>query len=238
MAFRSVVLLGLILTGVNGYSQEKKKTSRPDIPGSFIVELGVNLKNGITPPAFQKGFWGSRTINFYYQYPIRVGKTKFSLVPGIGLSLERWKFTNQVTFPQRPDADGSFPLIPAATIFPGSINRSQLVNNYIDVPIEIRFDTTPEDVARSFSIAFGGRFGVLYDSFTKVDYSFQGENKSNKDKQWHGMNPFRVGLYTRVSLGGFGMFSYFNLSPMFEPGKGPDNTTMNSVTIGISVNGF
>ena len=241
MVLRSVVLLGLVFVGIAGYSQDekpKKKTTRPDIPGSFLVELGVNLKNGITPPNFKKGFWGSRTINFYYQYPIRIGKSPISFVPGIGLSLERWKFTNDYTFPQKSDADGSFPLIPATTIFPGSIHRSQLVNNYVEVPIEFRFDTAPEDIARSFSVVVGGRFGVLYDSFTKVDYGLDGENKSNKDKQWHGMAPFRYGAYMRMGISGFSLFTYYNISPMFQDGKGPDNSTMNSVTIGISVNGF
>lgn len=241
MALRWVVLLGLMFAGITGFAQDekpKKKSNRPDIPGSFLVELGVNIKNGVTPPSFQKGFWGSRTFNAYYQYPLRIGKSPISFVPGIGLSLERWKFTNQYTLPSKPDADGSFPLVPANTIFPGSINRSQLVNNYLEVPLEFRYDTSPEDIARSFSIVLGGRFGVLYDSFTKVDYSVDGENKSNKDKQWHGMAPFRYGAYMRVGISGFSLFSYFNISPMFQDGKGPDNSTMNSVTVGISVNGF
>jgi len=245
MAFRVLVLLGLIFAGFSGYSQdnenqgkEKKKTNRPDIPGSIMVELGVNLKNGITPPNFQKGFWGSRTINFYYQYPIRIGKSKISFNPGIGLSLERWKFTNNYTLPFKPDADGSFPLIPAGNQFPGTINRSQLINNYVEMPIEFRFDTSPEDIARSFNVAIGARIGVLYDSFTKVDYTVDGENKSNKDKQWHGMNPYRYGVYSRVGISGFSLFMYYNMSAMFQTEKGPDYTTMNSVTVGISVNGF
>jgi hypothetical protein len=43
---------------------------------------------------WNQGLWGSRTVNVYYQYPIRFGRTKFSFNPGIGLSMERWKFTN------------------------------------------------------------------------------------------------------------------------------------------------
>ena len=238
MAFRSVVLLGLILTGINGYSQDKKKTSRPDIPGSVIVELGVNLKNGIVPPDFKKGLWGSRTINVYYQYPIRIFKTKFSFNPGIGLSLERWRFINNYTLSPTPDADGSYPLMPATKVLPGTIDRTQLVNNYVEAPLEIRYDTTPEDIARSFNACLGVRVGVLYDSFMKIDYRENGENRTNKDKQFHGMNPIRYGVYGRIGIGGFSLFSYYNLSPMFQTDKGPVNTSMNSVTIGISINGF
>ena len=244
MVYRSVVLLGLLLTGIAGYTQDpqetekKKKTWKPDIPGSILVELGLNLKTGAVPTEFDKGLWGSRTINFYYQYPIRLFKSPISLNPGIGLSLERWKLVNDYSLPRQPLADGTYPLIPASAIVSGSINRSQLVNNYVEVPVDLRYDTNPEDIARSFSVAFGARFGVLYDAFTKIDYSENGENKSIKDKQWHGMAPTRWALYGRVGLGGFSVFAYFNMSPMWQTGKGPSGTDMTSATIGISVNGF
>ncbi len=243
MSLRSVLLTVLVLTGMATYAQEgqeapKKKSFRPDIPGSVVVELGLNIKTGLVPPTFQKGFWGSRTINFYYQYSFRLFKSNFSLVPGIGLSLERWKFTNNYTLPSQPLADGTYPLVPATTVLPGTIDRSQLVNNYIESPIELRYDTNPEDMARSFNVSFGIRFGVLYDSFTKIDYHENGEAKSMKDKQWHGMAPTRYALYGRVGIGGFGFFSYFNMTPMFQNGKGPLGTDMSSATIGISVNGF
>ncbi len=239
MVLRSVALLVIMLAGIAGYSQEKKKTFRPDIPGNILVEFGFNMKSGATPIDFNKGFWGSRTVNFYYQYPIRLFKSNFSFIPGIGLSLERWKFSNNYTLPYNADADGSYPLVAANTIFPrGAINRSFLVNNYIEAPIEFRYDTNPEDIARSFSVSFGARFGILYDSFTKIDYTENGEDKSNKDKQWHGMNKYRYALYGRVGFGGFGIFTYINSTPMFATRKGPDLTTMSSWTIGITVNGF
>lgn len=238
MVLRSAAFLVIMLAGLAGYAQEKK-TFRPDIPGRISVEFGFNFKSGATPIDFDKSFWGSRTFNVYYQYSIRILKSKFSFVPGIGLSLERWKFSNNFTLPYKPDADGSYPLVDANVIFPGStINRSFLVNNYLEAPIEFRFDTNPEDIARSFNVSFGARFGVLYDSFTKVDYTQNGEDKVNKDKQWHGMNKFRYGFYGRAGIGGFGVFAYVNSTPMFSTNKGPDYTTMNSVTIGIYVNGF
>jgi hypothetical protein len=80
--------------------------------------------------------------------------------------------------------------------------------------------------------------GVLYDSFTKVDYTVDGDNKSMKDKQWHGLNQIRYGLYGRFGISGFSVFMYYNLSPMFQTNKGPDYSDMNSVTMGISINGF
>ncbi len=250
MVLRSVLVFTFILTGIAGFSQDstalktspapaKKKAFRPDIPGSLVVELGINFKNGVVPPDFKVGFWGSRTMNFYYQYPVRLFKSNFSIIPGLGLSLERWKLTNGYTLAPKPIADGTYPLVPATDVLPGvEIKRSQLINNYLEMPIELRFDTNPEDIARSFNVSIGGRVGWLYDSFTKIDYSEGGESKSLKDKQLHGMNTLRYGMYSRVGIGGFSLFGYYNISPMFQEGKGPIQTQMNSVTIGISVNGF
>lgn len=250
MTLRLLAWIGLVVMCTSAYSQEvakdsvvakviaKKKTFRPDIPGSILVEFGFNFKSGITPADFQRSFWGSRTVNFYYQYPIRLFRSKFSLNPGIGLSLERFKFSNDYTLGRQPDTDGTYPLIPARDIYPGSINRSFIVNNYVETPIELRFDTSPEDIARSFNVSVGYRFGVLYDSFTKVDYRDNGEDKSLKDKQWHGMNRVRQALYGRLGIGGFSVVMYYNFTPLFASGKGPEETAMNTYTIGISINGF
>jgi hypothetical protein len=42
----------------------------------------------------------------------------------------------------------------------------------------------------------------------------------------------------RAGISGFSFFTYYNISTMFQEGKAPDNASMNSVTMGISINGF
>jgi hypothetical protein len=37
------------------------------------------------PNELKYGLWGSRTLNLYYQYDMRIGKSKFSFHPGVGL---------------------------------------------------------------------------------------------------------------------------------------------------------
>ena len=81
-------------------------------------------------------------------------------------------------------------------------------------------------------------FGILYDAFTKVDYTHNGEDKSIKEKQWHGMNRYRQAIYMRAGYGGFGMSCYYNTTPLFDPGKGPDSTTMNTITVTVFLTGF
>jgi hypothetical protein len=237
---RSVVVFVLFIgISFSALSQEnQKRATRINIPGTFLVDIGVN--RGLSAPQnFEQGFWGSRTLNLYYQYPIRIGHTKFSVVPGLGLGMERYKLTNNYTLSSKPGTDGTYALVKADTtlLYPGT-KKSMIVANYFDIPVEIRFDSRPEDISRSFNLAVGARAGVLIDGFTKIKYKQDGESKIIKDKQNHGLNDIRYGLYTRIGVGGFNWFFFYNSSSLFKTDKGPEKTTMNTFTAGISINGF
>lgn len=234
------ILLLLVLTASVAWGQEGiKKAARPNIPGNFILDLGVN--RGLSRPAnFSQGFWGSRTLNLYYQYPIRFGKSKFSFAPAVGISMERFKFTNNAVLQdaiETTDPVVQYNLVSGSSLFPG-IKKSMLVSNYLEAPMEFRFDTRPNDRARSFSVAIGGRIGILASSGLKVKYREDGENVKFKDKRSYGLNPIRYGVYTRIGIGGFNWFAFYNLSEMFETDKGPNGTTMNTMTIGVSIASF
>lgn len=233
-----LVLLPLFIISFNLFSQEKpKKAARPNIPGSFMIDLGVNRAID-KPNNFKQGFWGSRTLNLYYQYPMRFGRSKFSFNPGVGASMERWKFTNNyVVADTTNNSIDDFALFPGSTFYKG-IKKSMLIANYVEVPLEFRFDTAPEDIARSFNVAIGGRIGYLFESKMKVKYREDGETKIIKDKQNLGLTQLRYGVYSRIGVGAFNIFGFYNLTPLFEKDKGPDKTTMNNYTVGISINGF
>lgn len=231
-AIALVLLLGI---AVSGLAQETaKKTTRVNIPGSFLVDLGVNTPLS-APAKFDHAFWGSRTVNLYYQYPIRISNTNFSLVPGMGLGLERFKLNDNRTIASGPGTDGTFGF---DTLAISGLKKSMLVANYFDIPVELRFDSRPDDISRSFNLAVGGRFGVLLGGATKIKYKQDGETHVIKDKQSHGLNDIRYGFYTRIGIGGFNWFFMYNSSSLFKTDKGPEKTTMNTFTAGISINGF
>ncbi len=224
-------------------SAPKKQYSRPDLPGIFTLELGLN--RGLQAPSkFDLGFWGSRTINVYYQYELRILKSRFSFVPGIGLSLERFKFRNGyiLGYPAT-NKDSVVMQAPADTkdIFPG-LRKVQLVNNYIEIPLELRYSSKPEDPTRSFKVSAGFRVGYMYDAFNKIKYKEDGEVKQLKDKQFYNLNRLRYGVYGKVGLGNVSLFCYYNLSPLFEEGKGfytnGKANDFNTMTIGLSLAAF
>lgn len=137
MTIRPVCLLLLAaFLCSNTMAQESSDTpqpsrrSLPDLPGSFVLEFGFHRALD-APDTFDIGFWGSRTVNVYYQLDKRIGNSKFSVHPGIGLSLERFKLTNNYTL---TSTVSETQLIPASDLYPG-VKKSMLITNYIDVPV-------------------------------------------------------------------------------------------------------
>jgi len=215
-----------------------KQGKQPNIPGTFVLEFGFNSALD-APEKFDLGFWGSRTVNIYYTYELQLLKSKFSIVPGIGLSLERFKFKNGAVLGYSQDSLKM--LLPSESGIPG-LQKSHLVTNYIDIPVELRFTSNPSDPNRAFKAAIGGRVGYLYDSFSKIKYKTEGETRKLKDKQGWNLTQFRYGVYAKLGIGSFSLFGYYNLTPLFEEGKGlSENNAVNdfqTATVGISLSAF
>lgn len=237
------ILLLLITLGGTAYAQGtpevKQKKGRPNIPGTFQVDFGFNLPT--EKAGFNTNFFGSSTVNVYYFYDKRIGQSKFSIHPGIGLGLERYKFNNNKTLGYNDARDTIFMV---DSMLP-NLRKSKLITNYVDIPLEIRFSTRPDDPNRSFKVSLGFKFGILYDSFTKQKYSQDGEGKKIKDKQNFNLYPIRYGPYLRIGGGNISVFASYTLSPLFRPGLGelPSDgpsvgRNINNFTVGVSLAAF
>ena len=250
-----IVLLIMCATAAFGQDQtsEKKATKgRPDIPGTFLIDFGFDRFTN-APNDAKIGFWGSRTLNLYYQYDMQIGHSKFSFHPGVGFGMDRYKFVNyRKSFSDTTllkaiptltiDGNGNTTFVESGEFLYGDTLRyarkSQLITNYLDIPLELRFTTNPDDPARSFKFAVGARFGLLLNSKTKLKYKADGEIKKLKSDQDLNLNPIRYGIFFRVGVGNFNVFTYYNMSPLFKEGKGPNKTDTSNITIGISLVSF
>lgn len=259
--FESKMMKKLLLSGLFALltvavlaQQTNKSTGRPNIPGTFQIDLGVNRMLS-APQGLKTGIWGSRTVNLYYFHDIRFGKSKFSFHPGIGVGFDRYKlkqFTKRwstdtvkrLTPTMVVNAAGNTVLQQAASVVYApadstkSIEKSMFITNFVDVPLEFRFSTNPYDPSRSFKVSVGGRIGYLISAQTKMKYKEGGEMKTLKDNQNYNLSPFRYSATLRIGIGNFNWFGIYNLNPLFEKGKGPAQTTTSTLTVGISLGGF
>lgn len=233
-----IVFVAALVQSVIGQStnETKVRKGRPDIPGTFLIDFGLNFPTD-NKVGFNTGIWGSRTLNLYYMLDKRIGQSKFSVHPGGGFGLERYKFNNEKTLGYIAGPSSPFDTLRMIQ-GPLGTKKSQLITNYFDALVEVRFSTNPNDPARSFKVALGFKAGALFDSFTKLKYSENGEVKKLKSKQDFNLNPFRYGATLRVGAGNFNLFGYYSLTPLFKDGKGPDQTEITNFTVGLSLAGF
>lgn len=215
------------------------KKGRPNIPGTFQLDLGFNFPT--EKAGFNTSFFGSNTVNLYYFYDMRLGKSKFSIHPGVGFGLERYKFNNNKTLGYNSAQDRVF----MTDVTLPNLRKTKLVTNYIDIPFEVRFSSRPDDPNRSFKVSLGFKVGLLYESFTKIKYSEDGERKKIKDKQNFNLFPIRYGPYFRIGGGNFSVYAYYSLSPLFKSrGFGKEQLggnvaeNINNLTFGISLAAF
>ena len=211
----------------------RQRAARPDVPGTFLIEIGWNTLQD-TPELMDMNTFGSRTVNLMYLWDVEIGNTGLFFMPGIGLGLERYKFDNGFTVTQNADGEVSFNNI--TDLDP---KKSMLITNYVDIPIEFRYYINRQDPKRSFNIGFGGKFGYRFSSHTKIKYSEAGDDVIVKNKRGFGLSRIRYGLTGRIGYGGLTLFSYFSLSDMFDEDDGPLGTNdVRGYTIGISFTGF
>jgi hypothetical protein len=219
----------LWVAGFSLTTQAQNVKGRPDFPGTFLVEFGFTRASNASDD-FSVGFWGSRSVNIYYQYPLSFGasKGKISFVPGIGLGMDRFKFKNNRTLGR---ADGN-ELVMTET--DRVISKSQLITNYVDVPVEFQFMANPNDPTRTFRASLGFRAGVRIAGFTKVYYDEDDEKIKEKIRRDWSLNKYRYGIYAKAGFGNFNVFLYQNLSTLFTKGDAPGND-INTYTMGIAL---
>lgn len=253
MQLRHPVYLLMLLPSLL-FGQTDKETTvkgRPDIPGTFSIEFGFNRLTR-PPQDLRYGFWGSRTLNLYYYYDQRIGNTKFSVHPGLGVGMERFKLisflqtysdtTIRISGATLIRQPGGTQLVNSGRVLfndtTRSASKSMFIINYFDIPVEFRFTANTNDPAKSFKAAIGGRVGFLLNAHTKLKYNEDGETKKVKNRQSFNLNEMRYSAFARIGVGNAYLSFYYNFSDLFKAGRGPDGTRTSSYTITLTLTAF
>lgn len=232
--------LGLAFVGIFFFGS-LALAQRPDLPGSLVIDLGINSWSDKPTGAELKAFQ-SKTVNLIYYYDLPLGNNGWTLTPGFGLGLERYAFDNNTTLTSVVNNQNQrvvsvtelTELLPTAN----SYDKSKLGLNYFDIPVELRYYTNQDNFNRGFRVALGLKAGILYSSFTKLKYEDAAtDGRLTRDRQQLGINRFRYGVNARFGFAGFSFFGYYELSDKFEtaPEGAIDTKTL---TFGISLTGF
>ena len=248
--FFVIVLMGLGgLVIAQDNSGEAKKDSKestayrytpsPDFPGALVIDYGINYfdKNSAimdTDP------WKSPTLNVYYMYAFRMGEeSRLSFNIGAGVGSEKFTFKAPITFTDSLQIT----VIDSITNVPhfgniSTLKKTQMVINYIDIPMEIRIHSRKKDHKRAFYLALGGKIGFLFAAKTKVVYTEFGNTKKFKDLYNFNVNAVRYGATARIGYGPINFWGYLGLNNFFTGNKTAGIRNPNTFSFGLSLSTF
>jgi len=113
---------------------------------------------------------------------------------------------------------------------------------YLEIPLEFRYYSNPSDPGHSWKAAVGVKVGTLLKSYFKGKdlrsrngASIYGSTYIEKEYSKRFFNGTKVALTGRVGYGIFSLNVDYQLTEVLKPGFGP---TMNTLSVGLTVNGL
>ena len=205
------------------YVEFKKEVNKAK--DRIVVNLSydrlLNTPSGIKSKGFSRGF------DAYFMYDIVLGKSRFSIAPGIGIGTNNYMLKYMIT------SDST------ATTFTEfddniKVKKSKLALTYVDIPLELRFRSAPNKKGTSWKLAAGFKAGIKIQDKWKYKGDDFGMGEKFKKYNIDNLNKFRYGVMVRGGYGPLNLYAYYSLSDLFND-KGPKMTPL---SIGISINGL
>ncbi len=205
----------------------------------FMLQYGITNWSGKPDSINTKGF--SRSFNFYIMLdmPFKTDP-RFSVAfgPGIGTDNIFFEATNITT------TNHLKPLEFQNLADTNHFDKYKLVNAFLELPVELRFVSNPENSNKSFKIAIGAKAGVQVSSHTKGKrwVNKDGTNISgfddkyvqkNKDKYFFNGNRL-VGMF-RVGYGNLSLHATYQIGSLIKEGLGPQ---VKPYSIGLTISGL
>ncbi len=239
----SVLWSGLLLSTTMLWAQKEKSSydyTQPDIPGSLDLEFGITFQNR-APESMALAPLGSRVFGVSYMHHIQIGKSGLHFSPGIGVNSEKYYYRNKTVLIIEADevtGENITSAVAASAIYGDDIKKTVLAINYLEIPLELRYYFNKDDQKRSFYLGVGGKIGWKYSSHMKIKYREDGQTKMIKDKQKFHLNDFRYGGQVRVGYGIIGAYGYMAFSELFKTGKAPEQISINTWNVGLTLSLF
>jgi hypothetical protein len=217
---KKLILLLLSFIALNSFAQMVTE----DTKRKFTFGLDVFTDIWQDTPAELDEKTINPGVNIFGSYNFMFGESNVSLSPGIGLGVHNM-FTD--TWLRVTSDSAFFEAIPETL----SYKKYKMTNTYFDIPIELRYKSEGD-----FRIAVGFKFGFLMKAQSKYKGDNYIEETSDqviiKTGKFNFIEKNRYGFTGRIGYKWLNIWAYYQLSTLFEEGKGP---AMYPISIGITV---
>jgi hypothetical protein len=226
------------------WGKDSTKVKRPELYSrkGLNFYLGLNALTGIVPeiatpypgaapyvPNFTLNPTGSRYASIEIARFVTLSEGKRSAFRlGYGLEIDWYNFMFDHNRIISKGSNGvQFNSISSSTGKEVALSKNKMSVSYLTLPIMPHFAFDKKSAVQM--IAIGGYVSYRLDTWTKAVEEESGNLRKETSNLY--VNPFRYGLRAEFALRHFpDLFFSYDLSPIFEPGKGPE---MRGLAFGI-----
>lgn len=188
--------------GVNGYAGSN---------GSMLLPKPINYMDLDYSHSFNFQFnLVERHLNIVQNY--------FKIVTGFGFDYHSYAFNRKTNLNPNIDSLPNFGTVDTLTGY--SYKKNKFRNTYIQVPLLLEFNTS-NNPNKSFHLAFGVIGEYLISSRTRQVLEQNNFEFIKTRKDSYNLSPFSAKAHVNIGYRGFTAFGEYNLTPMFQSGKGP-----------------
>lgn len=243
------VLASFFITGVMAQDSD---TRVPDAPvpvptrklnlqkqagDHFMLQLSSDhwLQMPDSISSHQQGF--SRGFNAYFMFNKAFkGSPHISIAIGAGISSSNMAFKRMNIGIASNTATMPFTPVDSANHF----KRYKLAVTYLQVPLELRYYTKPEQPNKSLKFALGIKAGTLLNAHTKGKTLVNKDNQTlnnytEKENSKRFINSSQFMATARVGYGIFSIFGSYQLNNVLKDGAGPN---MKLLQVGLTLSGL
>jgi hypothetical protein len=233
------ILWVAMIVAAPSFSQDKSKSlpivNRP--ADHFLLQLSNDWWQGAPDSIKNKRKGLSRGANIYLMLnkPFR-GNPRMSVAIGIGVGTSSIYFDKLDVDVAGTTRNLAFTNLDTLEHF----KKYKVVTSYLEIPLELRYTSNPQNPNKSFKAAIGIKGGTLLKSQTKGK-KLQNANgneindftQKNSSKRY--FNTTRLAATARFGYGFFSLFGSYNLTSLFKDGVAAD---MKPVQIGLTISGL
>jgi len=226
------------------WGKDSTKVKRPELYSrkGLNFYLGLNALTGVEPelavpypgaPAYVPNFtldpMGSRYASIEISRFVTLSegkKSAFRLGYGLEIDWYNFRFDHNRIATKGPNGV-QFTSITSSTGKEVAMSKNKMSVSYLTLPIMPHFSFDKKSAVQM--IAIGGYVSYRIDTWTKAVEEESGNLRKESSNLY--VNPFRYGVRAEFALRHFpDLFFSYDLSPIFEPGKGPE---MRGLAFGI-----
>lgn len=233
-------LLITVLIGMAASAQtsDTKKIKVPNrTKDHFMIQYGLDAWSGRPDSVRTGGF--SRHFNMYIMFD-KPFKTNPKMSVGIGVGLGSSNMFFNKTNVDVKYLGTKLPFTIADSI--NHFNKFKVTTMYLELPVELRYFSNPDNMNKSWKFAIGAKVGTLIKAYSKgKNYvnlngqSLYGTSYIEKDQSKKFFNGTSLALTGRVGYGIIGIQGSYNVLGVLRDGAG---ATMNRFSIGLSISGL